>query len=173
MHGALRFFRLCLAHFGLDCVGRISLHCCAALLIWVGAQVCSASTTLCRYGCPWYSTVIKMDLNPVELLTCARFPELLRGPLWLPSQAFCFLSEGLATVPSILPRNRHCLSDRHPTSWRLIIDKGPYFFAAFFWGAGTPAHEHVKNVIETKLLNSSSSSSSSSSSAGSALMSLH
>ena len=70
MHGALRFLRLCLAHFGLDCVGRISLHCCAALLIWVGAQVCSASTTLCRcamanrvHGCPLYSTVIKMDLN--------------------------------------------------------------------------------------------------------------
>ena len=102
---------------------KMSLHCCAALLIWVGSQVCSASTTLCRcamantvHGCPWYSTVIKMDLSPVELLTCARFPELLRGPLWLPSQAFCFLSEGLATVPSILPRNRHCLSDRHPTS---------------------------------------------------------
>ena len=70
-------FQLCLAQFVLDCVGGISLHCSAALLIWVGAQVCSASTTLCRcaianrvHGCPLYSAVINMDLNPVELLKC-------------------------------------------------------------------------------------------------------
>jgi len=39
MHGALRFFRLCLAYFGLDCVGRISLHCCA-YLGWSPSLLC-------------------------------------------------------------------------------------------------------------------------------------